>query len=177
MKSDDGISVVICCYNSESRITPTLQHLFKQQITPLLRWEIIIVDNLCKDKTVEVVKKVSSDANNPVEIHFVEENKPGLASARAKGIKVAKFEYIVFCDDDNWLNPHYISNGYKLLKDNPTFGIIGGHGEAVSEVVLPSWFHQERFSYATGTHYEKSKDITDERTAWSRNDYKKVFTK
>jgi len=53
-QSKDGISVVICCYNSASRLPATLQHIAEQSLDSEILWEIIIVDNASTDNTAEI---------------------------------------------------------------------------------------------------------------------------
>ncbi|NJN42415.1 MAG: glycosyltransferase [Flammeovirgaceae bacterium] len=48
---EEGVSVIICCYNSSSRIEKTLEHLFQQKTNSRLHWEIILVDNASTDQT------------------------------------------------------------------------------------------------------------------------------
>jgi glycosyltransferase involved in cell wall biosynthesis len=54
MKS--GVSVIICCYNSEKRIEEVLHHLDKQKDTNHFLWEIILVDNASTDNTAEIAR-------------------------------------------------------------------------------------------------------------------------
>lgn len=51
-----GISIMICCYNSEKRIVPTLQHLSKLK-TDGIAVEIILVNNASTDDTEMVAGK------------------------------------------------------------------------------------------------------------------------
>lgn len=53
-----GVSVVICCYNSTSRLEATLSHLARQRITQQLDWEVIIVDNGSDDATAELAYRL-----------------------------------------------------------------------------------------------------------------------
>ncbi len=52
-----GVSVIICCYNSSSRIIPTLQNLVKQRVPNHIPWEVIVVNNASTDNTGEVAKE------------------------------------------------------------------------------------------------------------------------
>ena len=63
------ISVIICCYNSENRIVPTLEHLSRQTLGQL-SCEIILVDNNCSDGTIDLAKKTWDSIGNPFEIKF-----------------------------------------------------------------------------------------------------------
>lgn len=144
-----GITVIICCYNSEKRITPTLEHLNLQNTN--FPWELIVVDNNCTDDTIQIVKDSIKHLNQLTRItKIVEENKPGLNYARLSGVKSSKFDYILFCDDDNWLNDKYLQRGFDFLKNNSKFGIVGGNGVEKCEIDPPKWFEKYKSLYAIG---------------------------
>lgn len=83
------ISVVIPAFNEEQYINKCLSSLVKQQKKPD---EIIIVDNNCTDRTIQIAKKY------PVKI--VKEKKQGMIPARNKGYNEASGEIIARCDAD-----------------------------------------------------------------------------
>ena len=146
-----GISVIICCYNSEKNIVPTLKQLARQKFVPGTTNEIIIVDNNCNDKTVEIAQAAWLTLSNPFSLKIVQQPIPGLSYARELGIKSAQNEYIIFCDDDNWLNDDYSAKVFALFESNVDIGLIGGVGEAVFETAAPTWFVElEGFGYAVG---------------------------
>jgi hypothetical protein len=63
---------------------------------------------------------------------------PGLAYARRRGVMEAAYEYIVFCDDDNWLAPDYLSIAREILFD-PKVGAAGGQAEPEFEGPVPAF--------------------------------------
>ncbi|SHE88211.1 Glycosyltransferase involved in cell wall bisynthesis [Psychroflexus salarius] len=145
----NGISVIICCYNSEQRIKPTLEHLNLQQTN--FPWELIIVDNNCSDKTVQTVNDCIQQMHQlNGRTSIVKESKPGLNYARSRGANTAKYDLILFCDDDNWLNESYLQKAYDFLSDNPDFGIVGGNGVEKCEIDPPKWFDKHKSIYAIG---------------------------
>lgn len=158
-----GISVVICCYNSEKRIQKTLEHLALQKANDV-PWEIILVDNNCKDNTVSVA--TTTWENFRMDFPFfkcVKETKPGLIYAREKGISEAKFRYILFCDDDNWLNQNYIYNSYEILINNKDIVTLGGCGEPVFDgFEPPTWFLPFAGLMATGPQGKGGLDVDGE---------------
>jgi glycosyltransferase involved in cell wall biosynthesis len=160
----EGISVVVCCYNSSQRIPETLSHLFVQKKIPIDKWEIIIVDNACTDDTTSIVSKLydSFDGDKPV-LKIVAEPQPGLSSARIKGIAEAKFNYVIFCDDDNWLAENYLSTALQIMSDNNEIAVLGGMGEPVFETEEPPYFWSNQYHLlAVGPQSNDGKnDITN----------------
>lgn len=80
------ISLVIPCYNEEKGIEYILKHL------PKSIDEVIIVDNNCTDRTVEIARRFDTQV--------VEEKKPGYGSAYKKGFASATKDIIVTMDGD-----------------------------------------------------------------------------
>jgi glycosyltransferase involved in cell wall biosynthesis len=142
-------SIIICCYNSSSRLAPTLEHLANQKIEGL-DCELLIVDNNCSDDTVDIAHEVWFKNVSPFPLKFVKESNPGLSNARKAGVMEAQGEIIVFCDDDNWLDQNYLKIAFDLFqKDNKIFGACG-FCEPVAEIPLPDWFNQYAPFYACG---------------------------
>jgi glycosyltransferase involved in cell wall biosynthesis len=160
-----GISVVICCYNSAQRITPTLQHLFLQKEISLSSWEIIIVNNCSTDNTVEVATMLwKSFAEDKPPFKIIDEITPGLSVARKKGIEASDFDYVLFCDDDNWLNENYLSVALSTMQNSPAIGVLGGKGIPVFENSEPPYFWVNQYhTLAVGKQSNINGDITDGR--------------
>lgn len=165
-KDQLGVSVVICCHNSTSRLPQTLAHLAAQQMnTPAMEaicWEAIVVDNASTDGTAALARKLwPNDA--PAPLHVVREPRVGLAYARIRGFAEAQFEFVSFIDDDNWPCPRWVETVFELMHRHPTVGACGGKLTAMSDGALPSWFEQYANSYAVGEQALRSGDITETR--------------
>ncbi|MFK7946487.1 MAG: glycosyltransferase [Saprospiraceae bacterium] len=154
-----GISVIICCYNSIARIKPTLQHIAMQDVPNNISWEVILVDNNSNDGTADFARQLWMNFEKEVFLHIVTEKKAGLNYAREKGIVTSAYEYIIFCDDDNWLNFSYVSTVYELMSNNDRIGVLGGIGTAVSDTTLPKWFEDLQSFYAVGKQHHTEGNI------------------
>ncbi len=146
-----GISVIICCYNSANRLPATIKHLALQQVANDINWELIVINNNSNDNTKETAALEINKYESLIPRYtIIDEPTPGLSSARHKGIQVSKYEYITFCDDDNWLDKNYLSIVYQILEQDPKIGAVGGRSKAVSDVEIPKWFTQYEKCYAVG---------------------------
>jgi glycosyltransferase involved in cell wall biosynthesis len=147
-----GISVVICCYNSSKRLPETLKHLAAQQFKrhPDLAWEVIIVDNASTDDTAQVAATEWKMLNSPGPMRVLYQPIPGNGHAREMGIAHVHYEFILFCDDDNWLIPEYVDLAYDIMSQNKAIAGLGGCGIATCEAEPPSWFEELKSAYAIG---------------------------
>ena len=146
----NGISIIICCFNSATRLPETLRHIAQQSIPDKISVEVVLVNNASNDNTVEVAKSLWSKYSTEISLRIVDEKEPGQMFARIKGIQEAKYEVIIFCDDDNWLQNNYLSIAWRSMCENPNVGAIGGQGIAISDVCFPDWFEARKVSYACG---------------------------
>jgi glycosyltransferase involved in cell wall biosynthesis len=151
-----SVSVLICSYNGKSRITPTLEALAKSVVGfPV---EVILVDNNSSDGTSLTAREVWERLGTSLQLRVVHEPQLGLAYARRRGVKEAACEYIVFCDDDNWLAPDYLSVAREILSD-PKVGAAGGQAEPVFEGPVPAFAYSHGFGATLGIQAVSSGDI------------------
>lgn len=159
----NGISVIVCCYNSSSRLPETIAHLGRQNIPDDLPWEVIIINNASKDNTRQVAVTLCAEYLKQRNFSVVDENNPGLANARKRGIDAAKYEFLLFCDDDNWLFNDYVFRAYSILSADKTIGVVGGKSIGEYESAPPKWFLQNKASFAIGSQNAESGDITNKK--------------
>jgi len=94
------VSVVILVYNEEKLIKNCLDSLMNQTEK---HDEIIVVDNNCTDKTINIVKKYSV-------VKIIQEKKQGMTPARNTGFNNTRHEIIIKCDADSILPSDWIKN-------------------------------------------------------------------
>jgi glycosyltransferase involved in cell wall biosynthesis len=149
------ISVIICCYNSEQKIGQTLIHVAQQNLLSNTLAEIILVNNKSTDQTVAKAKAVWKKLAAPFRLSIIDEQNPGLNHARKTGIKNSMGRFVIFCDDDNWLDKDYLETVLSYFNANPSISILGGVGEAVFEYQKPWWFDKFYHGYAVGKQLPK----------------------
>jgi len=156
----DGISLILCCHNSAKRLPETLKHIAAQRFTTPLSWEVIVINNNSTDSTKQTALDIWKALESPTQLNVFEETKPGLSFAREKGIKVAKYDILLWCDDDNWLGNTYVETAYDVMNANQSIGALGGWCEAVFEVEKPKWFDAQAKYFAVSKQGRQSGDIT-----------------
>ena len=152
-----GISVILCCYNSEKLIRNTLFYLSVQRFRINVSWEIILVNNCSTDKTVEVALEYWESINKPAKLKIVNESKLGLNNARVTGIYTSKYEFLIYCDDDNFLGRDYVQHSYDLLLKNSNVAAFGGINNIQKLGKLPRWFDKNKRKFAVGDQTSKRK--------------------
>lgn len=156
---NDGVSIVICCYNSAERLKPTLEHLCHQVVPSDLKWEVVVVDNASTDATEETARALWSE-DAPAALRVVCEEQPGLSHARRRGFAAAQYEFVSFIDDDNWVNQDWVATVFELMTQHPEVGACGGKSSPVFDVRPPSWFAARHRSMAIGEQGKTEGDVT-----------------
>jgi dolichyl-phosphate beta-glucosyltransferase len=115
---DKKLSVVIPAYNEESRIEQTLLDVNSYLEKQPFGYEILVVDNGSKDRTVEVVKRLEATTIKNARILEQPPIVPGNNKGNAvkKGILEAQGEYVVFMDADNATPIHEIEKCWPFLE-------------------------------------------------------------
>jgi len=107
------LSIIIPAYNEEDRIRKTVEEYvryFKNQ-----DYELLIIPNGCKDKTENIVKKLS-EKNKRIKYKIIKE-VVGKGGAIKEGFKIAKGDLIGFVDADNSTSPEEFQNLLKNIKN------------------------------------------------------------
>jgi glycosyltransferase involved in cell wall biosynthesis len=156
-KSPLGISVIICTYNGGYRLQPTLEALALQNIDKFENIEILLIDNASSDNTVELALKYWDKLSSPIPLKIIPEPRSGKANALNTGYNEAKYELMLLCDDDNWLQPDYFTIILDIFQKHPEIALAGGYGIAeFGNEEKPPWFDQWQNNYACGKLHEKS---------------------
>lgn len=161
--SKEGVSIIICCYNSASRIGETLAHLSLQTLSKCPAWEIIVVNNNSTDNTGTMVLE-SANKLGIQNLKLIDEPKAGLMNARICGGKSAQYSILSFIDDDNRVEKQWIEKVFTLFKDHPEISVCGGSSSAQSDAELPSWFPAFSSAFAVGKQQTVSGYVIRERS-------------
>lgn len=143
-----GVSIIICTYNGIQRLSSTFNSIL--QLHPGINRELVVVDNASTEDISGFCDSYFSKSQSTFDYKLVREEKAGLTHARIAGIRQARYEYLLFCDDDNELFPDYVQLGVRILDQNPSIGVIGGRGIARLNEEFPNWFEKYQHSFAVG---------------------------
>ena len=101
-------SIIIPVYNVEEYIKECLDSVMNQTYKD---FEVIVVNDGTKDKSMDIVKKYK--------VKTVNQENQGLSAARNNGEKHAKGEYIIFLDSDDTIEKDLLKELAEATKDKP----------------------------------------------------------
>ena len=140
----EKISVIIPVYNDEKYLANCLNSVLKQSYSNL---EIILVDDGSTDKTPEICEKYREKYQN---IRVLHKKNGGVGSSRNAGLAMATGDYVLFIDDDDWIEDNHIEELYNLLKKNDADIAVGNF----------TYFEEEnsafRFTIKEDDYFEKA---------------------
>ncbi len=112
-----SVSVIIPVLNGEAFLAEAVESIRAQGIKPL---EIIIVDDGSTDGTAEVARSLGKGIN------YVYKKNGGVASARNKGLKMARGNIIAFLDADDLWSEKKLEQQLLRFTENPSLQIVMG---------------------------------------------------
>ena len=116
------ISVIITVYNTAKWLSQCLDSVLTQDYKDI---EVILVNDASTDNSLSICKKYAAKDSRIMIINKV--LNEGSELARCSGFSIAKGEYIMYMDSDDWLNhSHVLSAMYKKAeKTNADYIEIG----------------------------------------------------
>lgn len=106
-----SISIIIPVYNVENYLYRCLDSIYKQEFC--MNYEVIAVDDGSTDNSLILLKKYAKSKENLKVIEH-EKNK-SLSQARTSGMLVAKGDYIMHVDSDDWILPGTLNGLYNKM--------------------------------------------------------------
>ena len=107
-------SIIVPIYNVERYLEQCIESVLAQDYQ---NYELILVDDGSPDNSIDICTKYAKQYSNIVFIHKI---NGGLSDARNAGIKLARGEYLMFLDsDDYWEGTSILSDLSKISEENP----------------------------------------------------------
>lgn len=121
------ISIVVVVYNVEEYLRDCLESLVNQTMEDI---EIIVVNDDSPDHSDIIMREYEEKYPTKVRCIYLEKNLC-LGGARNKGILVAKGEYIMFVDSDDYVDVSMCQKLYNVaMKKNADIVVV---------IILVSW--------------------------------------
>lgn len=118
------ISIIIPIYNAEQYIERCARSLMEQ--TMMEGIEYIFINDCTHDNSMQILKRVISEYPNRKKQTTIIENKHnlGVSATRRLGVKIAKGEYIGWCDSDDWVEPTMFEDLYNGTQNGKIDNVI-----------------------------------------------------
>ena len=106
-------SIIVPIYNVERYLEQCIESVLAQDYQ---NYELILVDDGSPDNSIDICVKYAKQYSNIVFIHKI---NGGVSDARNAGIQIARGEYLMFLDsDDYWEGTTVLSDLQKIITEN-----------------------------------------------------------
>ena len=113
-----NISIIVTSYNYDKYIERCIRSLINQDISRS-KYEIIVIDDHSQDHTIEIL----DNYKNEIRLYKNRKNM-GLPYTANRGIKLAKGQYIVRVDADDFVNNTFLYMLYTAIEIEAEFHAI-----------------------------------------------------
>lgn len=106
------VSIIMPVYNSQNYLRRAVDSIMEQAFED---FELIMINDGSSDKSGDICDAYKERYSN---IRVVHKENGGICSARNAGLKIARGEYVGFCDNDDKFLPCLLKDNYVLAKCN-----------------------------------------------------------
>ncbi|MFH1856757.1 MAG: glycosyltransferase [Candidatus Omnitrophota bacterium] len=114
-------SIIIPTYNRDSFIAKAVDSVLQQTFKNL---ELVIIDDGSTDNTANLINSYTDER-----IKYIYRQNYGPSSARNRGIKEARAEWVCFLDSDDWFDKEKLQITFDYIKRYPDYTIF--HSEEI----------------------------------------------
>lgn len=151
----EKVSVIIPVYNDEKYLHQCVDSVLKQTYHNL---EVILVDDGSTDQSPTICEEYRQQDSR---VRVMHKKNGGVGSSRNAGLSMATGKYILFVDNDDWLDERHIEQLHKLLKEKnadiavANFSIFHPENGVFSFFVTQKDYYQKDYTPAewTGIQY------------------------
>lgn len=133
------ISVIIPVYKAEDYIAQMIESVLSQSLNEL---ELILVDDGSPDKCGKICDEY---AETDSRVHVIHKQNSGVGAARNDGLNMAKGEWVIFCDSDDWLEKDALKSLIKAGEESGADIVFGDVNLVEGDKVIPAIFYKKAF--------------------------------
>lgn len=137
------VTVIVPVYNAEENIRKCIKSIINQTYK---NFELLIINDGSTDHSLDIIHYYEKQHKN---IRVIDKKNEGVAKTRNLGIEKAHGEYIMFVDNDDYLDENYLKEHIQTIINSDFDIVISGYRRINSELKI--------------LHTEKLKD-----TYWSK---------
>lgn len=126
-------SVIVPVFNAEKTIRCCVDSILNQTFQD---FELILINDGSVDSSLQIIEEY---AKKDYRIYTINQKNQGVSTARNQGLKIAKGEYIVFIDSDDYIDPSYLEEFSKSSADIIICG-FKTFGGKISNETFPKFY-------------------------------------
>ena len=132
------VSVIIPVYNSEKYIEKCINSVLEQDYQ---EFELILINDGSKDGSLKILERYKEKYKE--KIVLVNQENCGVSKTRNNAIQIANGEYIMFMDNDDFIDKDYIKTYIEEIEKEDLDVVIGGYrrpnekGKVIKKLQLP----------------------------------------
>ena len=144
------VSVIVLTYNNLKLNQYCISSILNQTAYP--NYELIVLDNLSTDGTVEYLKELEQQNHPRLKIVFNTENS-GFAGGNNKAIKLSSGKYVVLLNNDTVITRGWLTAMVKHLENDAQCGMVGAVTNSIGNEAMVAAAYRDlnelaRFAYA-----------------------------
>lgn len=144
INSDLQLSLILPIYDVEPYLEKCIRSLEDQDI-PKESYEIICVNDGSPDNSLQIVKRLQKEFSNIV---LINQENQGVSIARNNGIKLAKGEYLLFVDPDDFILKNTLRQKLVYISKNRLDVAVGAYTKL--DITGKSLFHYKLDNFNEG---------------------------
>ncbi|MED2983982.1 MULTISPECIES: glycosyltransferase [Bacillus cereus group] len=151
------ISIIVPVYNVEKFLSQCIDSILGQSFH---NYEIILVNDGSQDGSKTICERYAS---NYEFIQVINKENGGLSDARNTGLKIARGNYILFVDSDDYIAQNALTEINKVLEINPDIDVVFLEAAKVFEdgSIVPMNDGYEKESIHKKTYEEVMRHISE----------------
>lgn len=149
-------SIIIPVYNAIAFVGDTIHNLLRQDVNK----EILLINDGSTDDSLQLIKQYESEYDC---IKVVDKKNGGVSSARNVGLNVAKGDYVIFVDSDDFIDDGLLERCEKILQRKSTDAVIFSY-----KYVYPKLSRKDIcFHYKSSDYYSLKEWLNEFYQLWS----------
>ncbi len=153
------ITVALCTHNHADRLARTLPGLLRLA-SPSRPWELLLVDNASSDNTPALLSTVDWRPAG-VDVRVVREAKLGLSNARNRALVEARGEFLLFMDDDETPDEHWLTAYEAAILEHQPDALGGRIDVFFEDGDRPAWLQDELLGFLGKLNHGAARWLTD----------------
>ncbi len=147
-ESTKRVSIIIPVFNGELHLARCIDSVLAQTGIPLTELEVLLIDDGSTDRSPEIIDTYSQA--HPATVRSLAHPNRGVALTRNRGIEEAHGSYVMFIDQDDWIDSDYCRTYLHAAELSGADVVYGGYRRpdgtgGIDRTEIPSQTYYSRF--------------------------------